>query len=82
MENQHIEILENKLPRELDPDIRPLAHHQLNPNASEFELAVLGTGERAADIGSEISPRSKIRVAAILVALNVGKPIMANSQSN
>jgi hypothetical protein len=82
MENQHIEILENKHAHELDLDIQPLASPQLEPNAPEFELAVLGTEERAADIGNKINPRSKIRVAAILVALNVGKTVMVNSYSN
>jgi hypothetical protein len=37
---------------------------------AEVELAVLGTGERVGSIEGK-TPRSKIRLAAILIALNV-----------
>ena len=71
MENNHTSVSGDKAAVDLDVDIRPAAPPPLVPNTPEFELAELGEGERPADIVSRANPRSKIRVTAILVALNV-----------
>ncbi|KAN0115457.1 Major facilitator superfamily domain containing protein [Hyaloscypha variabilis] len=81
MENQHTSVSEDKVALDLDVDIRPAAPPMLVPNASEFELAVLGEGERPADIVSRVNPRSRIRVAAILVALNLSMFVSALDQT-
>jgi hypothetical protein len=71
MGTHHPEISASTIALEQDLNIESAAPPILDPNASEFELAVLGAEEIPADIVSGIKPRSKIRVAAILVALNV-----------
>lgn len=66
---------------DLDVDIRPAAPPLVVPNTPEFELAELGEGERPADIVSRANPRSKIRVTAILVALNLSMFVSALDQT-
>jgi hypothetical protein len=73
MENQHPSVSQSKDAPNLNPDIQPVAPAILAPHASEIELAVLGGSELPAEIASGLKPRSKISLAAILVALNVRK---------
>jgi hypothetical protein len=82
MENQHTSVSKDKVSLDQDLDIRPAAPSILVPNVREFELAVLGEGERPADIVSGVNPRSRIRVAAILVALNVRRSLEVNTKLN
>ena len=74
MNKPQVSVSEDKATHGRDLDIRPVTPHMPVPT-SAFELTEVGEVAVPADPVREVSPRSKIRVTAILLALNVRRCI-------